>query len=195
MSRSLAGPAAVVLAGGAGTRMGRPKADLPYGDSTLLAHAVGVVREAGCDPVVVAVRHDTPVVALPPGVEVVVDPAGAEGPLVASAHALERVPPGVDVVLFACDTPRAGPVVRRLVAEPAGVAVVAHDPDGRAHPLCCRVPRDEALTAAATAVAAGERRMVVLLERLGATPVPASHDELANLNTPADVAGLARRRR
>jgi len=45
--------AGLVLAAGAGTRLGAPKALLRIGDRTLAERAVGVLREGGCDPVVV----------------------------------------------------------------------------------------------------------------------------------------------
>jgi molybdenum cofactor cytidylyltransferase len=45
--------AALVLAAGAAERMGRVKALLPLGDRSLLARSIALVREGGCDPVIV----------------------------------------------------------------------------------------------------------------------------------------------
>jgi molybdenum cofactor cytidylyltransferase len=45
--------AALVLAAGAAERMGRPKALLPLGELSLLARSIALVREGGCDPVIV----------------------------------------------------------------------------------------------------------------------------------------------
>jgi CTP:molybdopterin cytidylyltransferase MocA len=47
--------AGLVLAAGAGTRLGAPKALLRMGDRTLAERAVGVLHEGGCDPVVIVV--------------------------------------------------------------------------------------------------------------------------------------------
>jgi CTP:molybdopterin cytidylyltransferase MocA len=44
-------PAGLVLAAGAGRRMGGPKALLPYAGRPLLERAVAVLREGGCAPV------------------------------------------------------------------------------------------------------------------------------------------------
>ena len=45
--------AAIILAAGESTRMGRPKALLDWGGRTLLQHQINTLAEAGCDPVVV----------------------------------------------------------------------------------------------------------------------------------------------
>lgn len=45
--------AAVILAAGASSRMGRPKALLPWRGRTFVAHLVSAARTAGCEPVVV----------------------------------------------------------------------------------------------------------------------------------------------
>lgn len=50
--------AAIVLAAGASARMGRPKALLPWGDSTLVQHAIEILSAAGVDDVKVVIgRH------------------------------------------------------------------------------------------------------------------------------------------
>ncbi|MBL8975689.1 MAG: NTP transferase domain-containing protein, partial [Myxococcales bacterium] len=47
--------AAVVLAAGASTRMGRPKALLRHGERSFVACAVELAAAAGCAPIVVVV--------------------------------------------------------------------------------------------------------------------------------------------
>ncbi|MFG1650034.1 NTP transferase domain-containing protein [Micromonospora sp. NPDC049275] len=45
--------AGLLLAAGAGRRLGRPKALLPYRGQLLVEHAAGILTAAGCQPVVV----------------------------------------------------------------------------------------------------------------------------------------------
>jgi nicotine blue oxidoreductase len=48
----MARAAGLVLAAGAGLRLGRPKALLRLGDQLLVERAVAILREGGCDPVI-----------------------------------------------------------------------------------------------------------------------------------------------
>ena len=59
---------AVLLAAGAGTRLGRgPKALLPFSGRTLVEHAAAVLRDGGCSGVVVVVGAGAAEVAALPG--------------------------------------------------------------------------------------------------------------------------------
>lgn len=73
-------PAGLLLAAGAGSRMGRPKALVHDERGSWLQRAVAVLREGGCDPVVV-VLGAAPEAAdlLPPGVRAVLAEDWAEG--------------------------------------------------------------------------------------------------------------------
>ena len=55
--------AAVLLAAGESTRMGEPKALLPWGGQPLIAHHVSALHEAGYAPLVVVLGHDAELVA------------------------------------------------------------------------------------------------------------------------------------
>ena len=56
---------AVLLAAGAGTRLGRgPKALLPHGGRPLVEHVAGVLADGGCDQVVVVIGAEAPRVAV-----------------------------------------------------------------------------------------------------------------------------------
>jgi molybdopterin-guanine dinucleotide biosynthesis protein A len=179
--------AGIVLAGGAGSRLGRPKATVELHGTTLVARAVAML-EAVCADIVVVTR---PEIALPPlGVRVVLDRAGPDCPLNALASGLEAVVAD-DVLVLACDLPAAGPVVGRLVASDlGGDAAVAIDPDGRLQPLCARYRRARTLELADELLGRGELRMLALLDRLDVAVVAATHAELRNVNTPADLALL-----
>ena len=147
----------IVVAGGQGRRMGRPKAAIEIGGVTLVDRAVASLRAAGCDPVVVA---DT----------------GDDGPLAALVEPLTTLTTD-EVVVLACDLPLAAPVLSRLI--PNSMAA--------GHPLCARWPRERAAAAAADVLASGEKKMWALVAVLRPSEVAATDDELLNVNTPDDL--------
>jgi len=77
----MASPTGIVLAAGAGSRMGRPKALMFSGADSWLSLAVGVLCDAGCDRVIVVLGAAADVAAplVPAGAEVVVAHDWAEG--------------------------------------------------------------------------------------------------------------------
>jgi molybdenum cofactor cytidylyltransferase len=100
--------AAVVLAGGASTRLGEPKQLVVLGGETLLERAVRVAREAGCSPVVVVLGASAGEVRAACGLGdavVVVNEQWAEG-MGGSIRAGVRALPEVDgCVVMTCDMP------------------------------------------------------------------------------------------
>ena len=159
--------AGIVLAGGQGRRMGRNKAAVELDGETLVDRAVATLQTVGCDPIVVADDGD-------------------DGPLFALQRPLADLD-AFEVFVLACDLPLAGPAVQRIAQLPAGAAI-AVDPDGREQPLCARWPRAVAHDAVSRLVAAGERRMVALVDDVDPELIAATHDELLNVNTPGDLA-------
>lgn len=108
--------AGVVLAGGRSTRMGRPKAELTWGDTSLLAHVVGRVAAAVDGPLVVVRARDQVLPSLPADVRVVEDPAEGLGPLQGIAAGLAAADAPAAFVT-ATDMPLLEPAyVRRVVA-------------------------------------------------------------------------------
>jgi len=107
----------IVLCGGRSSRMGRPKAWLPFGDEVLLQRVVRILVEA-VDPVVVVAAPGQDVPPLPPGVAVVRDAIEGKGPLGGLAAGLAALEGKVDAAyLSACDVPFLTPAfVRRVVA-------------------------------------------------------------------------------
>ena len=83
--------AAIVLAGGRSTRMGRPKALLDWHGSTLVRRAVGLVGRVVDGPVVVVRAAGQALPALPPGIELADDERAARGPLQAIASGLHAL--------------------------------------------------------------------------------------------------------
>lgn len=113
----------IVLAAGASTRLGQPKQSLPYGDSTLLGHAVAAALDARLGPVLVVLGAHGPELAqaLPSGAVAVHNPGWQEGmasSIRAGLAALERGWPGAAAaIVMVCDQPgvSAG-LLRRLAA-------------------------------------------------------------------------------
>jgi molybdopterin-guanine dinucleotide biosynthesis protein A len=119
--------AGVVLAGGRSTRMGRPKAELAWGETSLLAHVVGRVAEGVNGPLVVVRAPGQALPELPVGVRVVDDPSEGLGPLQGIAAGLAAAAAAEASVAFvtATDMPLLEPAYVRRV-----VALLRFDPEG-----------------------------------------------------------------
>ena len=165
----------VVLAGGRSMRFGRDKLAEPMVDGrTILAHAVAAVALV-CREVVVVIAPDAPVPAgMPVGTRVVVDPESFGGPLVGLAAGLASVS-GEVVLVAGGDMPDLEQSVlarlAQVLADGSAGAVRLADRD-QAAALPCAVRRKPALRAAETALAAGDRRLRGLFERLVVELVP-----------------------
>jgi molybdenum cofactor cytidylyltransferase len=131
----------LVLGAGGSTRLGRPKQLLPYGDGTLLGHALAVARACPFDQIVVAIggaADDVRATVDLTGADVVVNDAYGSGCSSSIAAALTALDPRCDVlVLLLGDQPGVTPAaVRALVVEGADapLAICRYD-DGRGHPI------------------------------------------------------------
>lgn len=134
--------AGLLLAAGGGRRIGGPKALLRYGDQTLVERAVGVLRDAGCDPVLVvlgAAADDICAAVDLAGASVLVNPqwgSGMGSSLRAGLTALAGS--GAEaVVLMPVDMPGVtAAAVRRVAALPYPQALVCASYGGRRdHPM------------------------------------------------------------
>jgi len=182
--------ATIILAGGSSTRMGRDKALLALGESTLIQSLVTrFVEQIG--PVIVVLR---------PGRELstqqastVYDIYQGAGPL-AGLHAGLMASPDDENLLLACDMPLADPelaryMLTRLSDHDAVVPMLARGPE----PLFA-VYRKSCLPAVESSIAAGRLRMRDPLDRLDVLYIP--EDEIRerdpdlrsffNINTPED---------
>lgn len=142
--------AAVVLAGGAGRRLGgADKPTLTLGGRTLLARVLDAVAGAEAR-IVVGPGRD-----VPPGVLMTREQPPGGGPLAAIAAGLARVPEGVpQVAVLAGDLPfLTAEAVRELRAAAVTDAAAYVDDDGRRQYLCA-VWRTEALRRRLAAVGA-----------------------------------------
>jgi CTP:molybdopterin cytidylyltransferase MocA len=125
VTRRIAG---VLLAAGAGTRLGGPKALVKVSGTRLVDRGVALLREGGTAPVVVVTGAvDVPLL----GVITVHNPDWRSGMASSLAAGLAAVPDGCTAAVIALvDQPLIGPdVVRRLVAaylDGAGIAVASY---------------------------------------------------------------------
>ena len=187
--------AAIVLAAGESTRMGQPKALLPWGGVPLVRHQVDLLAaQPAVDPVIVVVGgllDEVQATLDSTPARVVTNPRFREGratSLAAGARALKGRPTSVLVV--SVDQPLApellDPLVTAWQAEPD--ALLRPTFAGRSgHPLI--VPADVVPELAQVTEATQGLRAVVTRHRHRLRSVPVE-SELAvlNLNTPADVA-------
>ncbi|MGQ0843818.1 MAG: molybdenum cofactor guanylyltransferase [Sporichthyaceae bacterium] len=117
--------AGIVVVGGQSSRMGSPKAHLPWAGSTLVFRTAAMLRETLSGPVVVVGAPGQVLPDLPDGVEVGVDAVPGRGPLEGLATGLALVGDRAPIAfLAATDMPMLHPAyVRRVLAELADPAV------------------------------------------------------------------------
>jgi molybdopterin-guanine dinucleotide biosynthesis protein A len=131
-------PIGVVLAGGAGRRLGGDKAVVALDGRPLLSYPLNALRAAVGDVAVVA-KRTTALPRLDAGVEIWLEPDEPRHPMAGIVRAL-RSAGGRAILAVAVDLPFAGPeLLGRIAAAPArgGLAVVPRA-DGRLQPLCAR---------------------------------------------------------
>lgn len=134
----------LVLAGGRSTRMGTDKAALMHPDGRALARrTLDLLVEAGCENIVLSLRHDQ---ELPPMIQeservlIARDPeGGSEGPL-AGMLASMRLCTGSDWLVLACDLPRldAATLKHLISSRISGEVFLSYrsEFDGLPEPLC-----------------------------------------------------------
>jgi molybdopterin-guanine dinucleotide biosynthesis protein A len=176
----------IVLCGGRSSRMGTPKAMLPFGNETLLQRAVRLLSTM-CSPVVVAAANDQKLPELPENVRILRDELDGQGPLPALALGLRSVRDDVDrAFALACDLPflQAG-TVARILESLEQHRIAAPWSHGYFHPLAAAY-RVDVLPELLELQASGERSLQELFERIPAAKLTVADEELRNLNTPAD---------
>jgi len=119
----------LLLAAGAGRRMGRPKALLHDHGTSWLVRSVAALVDGGCDgvTVVLGAAAEEALRLVPDGVAVVVADDWADGMGASLRAGLAAAPPGVDAVLVSLvDLPDVGAgVVARVAAHANGAATLA----------------------------------------------------------------------
>lgn len=134
IARELVG--GVVLCGGKSTRMGVPKAVLPFGPETMLQRVVRLLSEVVSQIVVVA-AVDQELPALPSGMIVTRDEREARGPLEGLRAGLKALPETVNVAyVTGCDVPLLEPAfVQRMVDLLGDHDIAVMEIEGFTHPL------------------------------------------------------------
>jgi len=97
--------AGIVLCGGKSTRMGVPKATLPFGPETMLQRVVRLLGTV-VSPIVVVAARGQELLELPPDVVVTRDERESRGPLEGLRAGLTALPESVDAAyVTSCDVP------------------------------------------------------------------------------------------
>lgn len=190
----------VVLCGGQSSRMGRPKAWLPFGEEMMLSRVVRLLGEA-VEPLVVVAAPDQPVPRLPPTVEILRDPLPNRGPLQGLAVGLEALRDRADAAFVSsCDVPFLQPAfVRRLIQLLGDYAICVPEVGGYRHPLAA-VYRIEAAVVAVRLLAEDRLRSSSLFEQAATrfvqpeelADVDPTFRSLRNLNSRVDYEAALR---
>ena len=175
---------AIILCGGQSSRMGRDKALIQVGETTMVERVCAVLAAAGCDPVVL-VGGDRSRLTAATGREIVADTWPGEGPLGGVIDAVRWFAGlGAEaVVVAACDLPD---LTVEAVHAVAGGAAATFAVAERRHPSLARWPvgtvgQLEAL------FGVGVRSLHEALDALGASGVAVDAAALRNVNTPGDL--------
>jgi molybdopterin-guanine dinucleotide biosynthesis protein A len=175
----------LLLAGGAGSRMGRPKAWLEVGDTTLLDW---MARRLGPDfaEVIVAFSEPEQIEQLVP-YRLVFDRKHKAGPLAGLEAGLSVARNDVTFAV-ACDMPYVTPAVAAMAVVAAhGCDAAVPRVDGRPEPVCAAYRRS-ALPAITSALDAGRLAAGAVLDQLDVTWLEELDPDLfRSLNTPGDL--------
>lgn len=179
--------AGAVLCGGRSSRMGTDKALVEVAGVAMAVRVARALADAGCVTVSAVGGDSSALEAL--GLSVTADEWPGEGPLAGIVAALRAADEVDAVAVMACDMPYLSAAsVRKLVdglaaSSEAAVAVAITD---RLQPLCA-VWRRSASHSLASMLQTGERRMQVVLAAMDAVHVSVNLQDVANMNTPADL--------
>ena len=181
---------AIILAGGRSSRMGTPKALLPFDGEPLIAHIVRTLKSRFHDIVVVA----APQQELPPlPVRIVHDDVAYQGPVGGIFYGLQAAAGELGFVT-SCDSAFVNmSLVQHLLTGAQGFDVVVPRWGDRFQPLLA-VYRKSVLPFLEAQLANGELRPVYLFDRVRTRVVEAGEitrfdpdgESFFNMNTPAD---------
>lgn len=187
---------AIVLCGGKSSRMGLPKAMLPFGDELMLQRVVRRVGEVVAPArivVVAAAGQELP--PLPAEVKIAHDAHEDRGPLEGLACGFAALQNTCDAVYATgCDVPLLMPAFVDRMFELLGDHDIAVPKDGKFHHPLAAVYRTSVLAKVRQLLCADQRRPFFLFEQVDTREVPVDQlrdvdsklVSLTNLNTPED---------
>ena len=177
---------ALIVAAGASSRMGSPKALLPWGGTTLLAHALVQARLANVGDIVVVLGPATRDLQLS-GCRVAFNPEPETGRSASLRLGGAELPTDLDAILVqSVDQPTTHDVLEALFGAipPAQIAIPTYD-GRRGHPICL----SGALLSELRAVTEEEQGLRSVVRRHTTTEVPVTTESVIwNLNDPAAYA-------
>jgi molybdopterin-guanine dinucleotide biosynthesis protein A len=185
--------AGIVLCGGKSTRMGTPKAWLPFGPETMLQRVVRLLAEV-VSPIVVVAAPEQDLPVLPDTVIVARDERQERGPLEGLRAGLKALPAGIEkAFVTSCDVPLlAAGFVTTMLELSRGYDIAVMAIDGFTHPLSAVYSR-ATLPQVEQLLANDRLRPAFLFDAVSTrrvAPAEMTGDPglrtLRNLNTPAD---------
>ena len=191
---------AVILCGGRSTRMGLPKATLPFGSEAMLTRVTGVLRET-VDVMVVVAAPGQPLPELPDDVQVVHDRREGRGPMEGLAVGLTAIAPYAQAAyVTSCDVPLLqAAFVQRLINLLDSHDIVVPKEGKFYHPLAA-VYRTHIAQHAQRLLDADRLRPVYLFEEADTLEIPVDQlrdvdsqlASLKNVNSAADYFSACR---
>ncbi len=197
---------AAILAGGAGRRMGKPKAYLESGGKYFF-EIIAKSLEKAAGEILIVTSNDINLPRVPPNVSVVTDLISGVGPLGGIYTALTHASGG-GVFICGVDMPLLSPDFVEYLFDVfesdsrSDLDLVIPRAGGRTHPLCA-VYRKGAAETVGRLIGAGERKALNVVGSLKAKIVPEAKieseggckDSLVNINTPGDLESFSKRTR
>lgn len=184
----------IVLCGGRSSRMGLPKATLPFGDELMLQRVVRLLGEL-VQPIVVVAAADQELPALSGDVIVTRDEREGRGPLEGLRAGLTAITAHCDAAYAtSCDVPLLAPGFVQFMLDALSNHQIAVPVEGGFHHPLAAVYRTAVLPHIESLLAADRLRPVFLFDEVDTHVVPVEqlkHDDpelrtLANLNHPQD---------
>ena len=184
----------IILCGGKSTRMGVPKATLPFGSETMLQRVVRLLATV-VSPIVIVAAPGQDLPELPADLAVTRDEREGRGPLEGLRAGLKALPHSVDAAyVTSCDVPLLVPgFVERMIALMGDHDIAVMEVDGFPHPLSA-VYRRTTLPHVEALLARDRLRPVFLFDAVRTRRVQTSEmiavdpqlQTLRNLNTRED---------
>lgn len=190
----------IILCGGQSSRMGLPKATLPFGPELMIQRVHRLLSEV-VQPIVVVSAAEQALPDLPAGTLFARDERSSRGPLEGLLAGLKAIAPQCDIAYAtSCDVPLLQPdFVRQLLSLSIDYDAVAPQEGDFSHPLSA-VYRTNVISTIEGLLAKDRLRPLFLLQQVKTLFVPVDDlrasdpqlQTLRNLNHPADyLAALA----